>query len=202
MNDTPTQEAVEKALNSEKRANLKEKAFYGAGCLYELTKWLIVGVIFLFLVHFFVATLIIVDGASMEPNFHTNEVIGVNRWQYLFGLPERGDVSVIKFPGDPEHKKYIKRIIGIPGDTLTIKDNVVSINDKKINEQYLPANTKTAPNLTRVLKANEYFLMGDNRTNSSDSRIWGVADKRYLIGKAWVVIWPIDFMGVIKHYRY
>lgn len=203
MNNLPSSPgAIKDALQSEQRAVLKEKAFYGAGCLYELTKWLIVGVILLFLVHFFVATLIIVDGASMEPNFHTNEIIGVNRWQYLFGTPQRGNVTVLKFPGDPEHKKYIKRIIGIPGDTVTITNGAVMINGRTINEPYLAAGTKTFPNLNIVLKTNEYFLMGDNRLNSSDSRVWGVADKRYLIGKAWLVLWPKDDMGLVKHYKY
>jgi len=195
-------ESIKDALQSEKKAEIKEKAYYGAGCLYELTKWLIVGVILLSLIHFFVATLIIVDGLSMEPNFHTNEIIGVNRWQYLFGTPERGDVSVIKFPGDPEHKKYIKRIIGIPGDTVAIANGSVFIDGKKISEPYLAKGTATSPDLNRVLKTNEYFLMGDNRANSSDSRIWGVADKRYLIGKAWFVFWPKNDLGLVKHYKF
>lgn len=202
MNDLPPPEAIKDALKSEQKAVFQEKFFYSTGCLFELTKWLIVGVILLTLIHFFVATLIIVDGASMEPNFHTNEIIGVNRWQYLFGSPERGDVTVLKFPGDPEHKKYIKRIIAVPGDTIAIQDGAVFVNKQKINEPYLATGTKTLPNLNRVLKTNEYFLMGDNRLNSSDSRIWGVADKRYLIGKAWLVLWPKDLIGVIKHYRY
>jgi len=198
-NLSPSPEAVKDALRSEQQAVFKEKVFYNTGCLYELTKWLVVGVILVFMIHFFVATLIIVDGASMEPNFHTNEIVGINRWQYLFGTPERGDVTVIKFPGDPEHKKYIKRIIGLPGDTIIIQDGSVLINGQKINEPYLPADTKTSPNLKRTLKAKEYFLMGDNRSNSSDSRIWGVADKRYLIGKAWLVFWPKDDMGLVQH---
>ena len=192
-------DSIKDALQSEQKAEIKEKAFYSAGCIYELTKWLIVGVITLFLVHFFIATLIIVDGLSMEPNFHTNEIIAVNRWQYLFGTPERGDASVIKFPGDPEHKKYIKRIIGIPGDTVAIANGAVYINGKKLSEPYLAAGTVTSPNLNRVLKTNEYFLMGDNRANSSDSRVWGVADKRFLIGKAWLAVWPKGEMGLVKH---
>ena len=200
MNNLQTgPESIKDALQSEQKAEIKERAYYSAGCVFELTKWLIVGVILLFLVHFFVATLIIVDGLSMEPNFHTNEVLGINRWQYLFGTPERGDVSVIKFPGDPEHKKYIKRIIGVPGDSVLITNGDVFINNKKINEPYLAVGTKTTPETSRTLKANEYFLMGDNRANSSDSRIWGVADKRYLIGKAWFALWPKDEIGLVKH---
>src|SRR3972149_9776507 len=114
----------------------KKNILYGAGCFYELTKWLIVGVLLLTMVHFFVATIFIVDGISMEPNYHTGEFIIVNRWQYLFGHPQRGDVVVLKFPGDPEHKKYIKRIIGLPGENVIIQEGQVFINSRKLVESY------------------------------------------------------------------
>jgi signal peptidase I len=94
----------------------KRNVLYTTGCVFELTKWIIVVIILLTLTHFFVATISIVDGISMEPNFHNGEYIIVNRYQYNFGTPERGDAVVLKFPGDPDHKKYIKRIIGLPGE--------------------------------------------------------------------------------------
>lgn len=191
-------------INKEQKAHFKkhfssakEKAFYGLGCFYELTKWLIVGVIFLALIYFFVATVFIVDGVSMEPNYHTGEVVLTNRWEYIFGTPERGDVVVLKFPGDPEQDKYIKRIIGLPGENVIIQNGNVYINGQRLNESYLPAGTLTLPNLNRTLGANEYFLLGDNRANSSDSRVWGVAEKQYLIGKAWYVLWPKAYFGKI-----
>lgn len=200
MNNGP--ESIKDALNSERKAELGQKIVYGTGCFYELTKWLIGVVIFFSLIHFFVATIFIVDGVSMEPNFHTNELILADRWQYLFGEPERGNVVVLKFPGDPDHKKYIKRIIGLPGETVTIKGGEVFINDKKLTEVYLHAGMETLPNVNRKLGASDYFLMGDNRPNSSDSRIWGVADKRFLIGKAWVILWPFDHFGALTKYKY
>lgn len=193
---------IDTAFKSEKRAELKEKFVYNTGCFYALTKWLFVAVIFLALIHFFIATIFIVDGASMEPNFHTGELILVNRFQYLFGDPQRGDVAVMKFPGDPDHKKYIKRIIGLPGDTVLISEGKVHLNGKILSEKYLPDGLETEPNLSRTMQAGEYFLMGDNRPNSSDSRIWGVADKRFLIGKGFLILWPINSVGSTPKYTF
>jgi len=180
----------------------KQKLMYGFGCAFELTKWIVVLVILVTLVHFFVATVAIVDGTSMEPNFHTGEFLVVNRWQYNFGNPARGDNVVLKFPGDPDHKKYIKRIIGMPGERVQIADGKVYINGKKLNEPYLKNTVKTYKldastgtplyneAIDMIVAPDEYFIIGDNRPNSSDSRIWGTAGKRFLIGKAEIEIWP------------
>ena len=169
-----------------------QKFFYGTGCAFELTKWVIVVLVIGTLIHFFVGTLFIVDGQSMEPNFHSGEYILVNRWQYNFGVPSRGDAVVLKFPGDPEHKKYIKRIIGLPGEKVEIWNGTVYINGQILNESYLPADTMTLPNLNRQLRDEDYFLLGDNRPNSSDSRLWGICPKRNLIGKAFYVLYPLS----------
>ncbi len=170
----------------------KHNTLYATGCAYELTKWIVVVVIILTLVHFFLATISIVDGISMEPNFSNGEYIIVDRWQYNFGTPERGDAVVLKFPGDPEHKKYIKRIIGLPGERVEVKDGQVFINGAKLNESYIPTNVQTLAELkiNTTLPADEYFIMGDNRMNSNDSRVWGTAGRRFLIGKAWFEFWP------------
>lgn len=172
-----------------------QKFFYGSGCAFELTKWLIVAVVALTLIHFYIATILVVEGLSMEPNFHSGEVIIANRFQYLFRQPERGDAVVLRFPGDPEHTKYIKRIIALPNERVEIKDSQVFINGEKLSEPYLPPGTTTLPNLIRKLGPEDYFLMGDNRPDSSDSRIWGIAPKRDLIGKAAFIIWPFQFFG-------
>jgi len=187
---------------NDKKTQTKEKIIYGTGCVYELTKWLIVVVILLTMFHFFVATLFIVDGVSMEPTYHTGEYIIVDRWQYLFGKPERGDVVVLKFPGDPEHKKYIKRIIGLPGDNVIIQDGNVFINGQKLDEKYLLPGTETLPNVNRTLKDEDYFILGDNRPNSNDSRVWGIAARRYLIGRAWVILYPFQYKGVVNEFQY
>lgn len=172
-----------------------QKFFYGTGCAYELTKWIIVLLVIGTLIHFFVGTLFIVDGESMEPNFHSGQYILVNRFQYNFGKPERGDVVVLKFPGDPEHKKYIKRVIGLPGEHVEIIDGYVYINGQKLNESYIGAGVLTMPNVNRYLRDDDYFLLGDNRYNSSDSRVWGIAPRRDLIGKAAFTIYPFELWG-------
>lgn len=171
----------------------KQKLMYGAGCAFELTKNLIIIVIIATLVNYFVATIAIVDGPSMEPNFHTKEGLLINRWTYNFGKPARGDAVVLKFPGDPEHKKYIKRIIGLPGERVQVQNGSVYINGTLLEESYIPSTTKTdSPYryIDEVIKPDEYFIMGDNRPNSNDSRIWGTAGRRFLIGKSWVKLWP------------
>lgn len=175
-----------------------QKFFYGTGCAYELTKWLVVLIVIATLVHFYIATISIVEGESMEPNFHSGEYLITNRWQYLFAQPERGDAVVLRFPGDPEHTKYIKRIIGLPGEKVEIKSGETYINGVKLPEPYLPPETLTYPNLSKDLGPDDYFLMGDNRLNSSDSRIWGIAPKRDLIGRAWYILWPWQLFGKVK----
>ncbi|MFA6493154.1 MAG: signal peptidase I [Patescibacteria group bacterium] len=176
-----------------------QKFFYGTGCVFELTKWLIVLIVLGTLVHFYIGTISIVDGQSMEPNFHSGEYLIVNRWTYLFGTPSRGDPVVLRFPGDPEHVKYIKRIIGLPGEKVSIQSGSVYINDQKLPESYLAPGTQTYPNMTKQLGSEDYFLMGDNRLNSSDSRIWGVCPKRDLIGKPWYALWPLEVFGKVNH---
>jgi len=180
----------------------RQKFLYSTGCFYELTKWVIIILAFGILIHFFVGTLFIVEGESMEPNLHSGEYIIVNRWQYNFGKPERGDAVVLRFPGDPENKKYIKRIIGLPGEKIEIKSGVVYINGVALHESYIPSYVITEPDLARQLTSDDYFLMGDNRPNSSDSRIWGICPKRDLIGKAWLILYPFSYKGLVSEVSY
>lgn len=177
-----------------------EGLLYGGGCLFELARGIIFLAVALVLCHFFIATIFIVDGESMEPNFQNGEVLLVEKISYLVSDPQRGDALVVKFPGDPEKKKYFKRIIGLPGEKVQIKDGKVFINDKRLYESYIPETIKTAPDGEWLLLGEEYFLMGDNRNNSYDSRLWGVAPRKYLIGAGWLVLWPPKNMGAIPQY--
>ena len=187
---------------AEIKKSFRQKFFYGTGCAFELTKWVIVALVIGTLIHFFVGTLFIVDGQSMEPNYHNGQYILVDRWQYNFGKPQRGEVVVLKFPGDPEHKKYIKRIIGLPGELVEITDGTVYINSIKLIEPYIPQGVLTQPNLKRQLRDDDYFLLGDNRYNSSDSRVWGICPKRDLIGKAWFTLYPFELWGKAQENNY
>lgn len=181
------------------------KFSYGVGCLFELGKGLIVLFILVVLTHFFIATIFIVDGISMEPNFHTGQAVVVNELSYLIKNPQRGDAVILRFPGDPDHKKYIKRIIGLPGEKVEIKDNAIYINNKKLYESYIPSNYLTEPNQFKnptTLGLDEYYIVGDNRENSNDSRVWGPAQKRFLIGSASFILWPFSSFGLIEKPAY
>ena len=115
-----------------------------------------------------------------------------NKLDYQISEPSRGDIAVFKFPGELEHK-YIKRIIGFPGDRIEIKDNKIYVNDNRLSEHYLPRVIKTDKQIDKIvwkLKKDEYFVLGDNRENSNDSRTWGVLPKKNLIGKIVTVILP------------
>jgi signal peptidase I len=142
----------------------------------------------------------------MEPNFHDQEYIIVNEMDYRLHQPQRGDVIVFKYPLN-KNKNYIKRIIGLPGERVIIKDNEVWIyNDQyrsgvELHESYIPSSAKTEPRNNKfsdiTLKNNEYYVLGDNRGASSDSREWGTVASDLIIGKSWVVCWPIADWKVI-----
>lgn len=180
----------------------ERRIFQVGSFFFELTKGIIIFIIVITLVHFFIATIFKVEGASMEPNFYPDQYILVNRISYLVSQPQRGDVVILKFPGDPEHSKYVKRIIGLPGEKITLKDGLVYINDQKMREVYLPSTTLTEPDMTQVLGEKEYFIMGDNRGNSNDSRAWGVAPRKFLIGKAVFFLFPFEYWGLIPKLYY
>lgn len=185
---------------------LGRQLFYAGGCLFELARGVMLAAVVLVLLHLFVATIFVINGVSMEPNFHSGEVILVDRVSYLTGTPARGDVAVLKFPGDPDHKKYIKRIVGLPGETIDLKDDAIYINDERLIELYLPKHQATpimVPGKTHwQLGSDDYFLVGDNRANSNDSRTWDQAEQRFFVGKAIFVLWPKADSGFIPNVYY
>lgn len=149
-----------------------------------------------FLIRFFLIQPFYVSGQSMEPNFENNQYIIVDQVTYRFRAPRRGDVVVFKYPRNVAFS-FIKRIVGIPGDTVSVHDGQVTIiNDKypngvKLDEvSYLT--TRTSGEVRTKLSRNEYFVLGDNRPNSSDSRSWGVLPRHLIVGKVWVVLYPFD----------
>jgi len=168
---------------------------------FEFLKLAIIFLIFGLIVYYFAITIFVISGASMEPNFKDKEVVMVDKLSYLFKNPQRGDVVILKFPGRPS-EKYIKRIIALPNETIEIKENSIYINNQKINEGYLDFGTKTLPDLKKSLGNNEYFVMGDNRENSNDSRIWGTCPKTNLVGRAFFTIWPLSSWNVVPKQTY
>lgn len=146
------------------------------------------------LVHLFILTLFFVRGASMLPSFKDGQLLAVERISLRFGAPSRGDVVVLRFPGR-EAEWFIKRIIGLPGERLSIKDGKVSIDGRRLIEPYLEAGTRTEPASEVVLGLGEYYVLGDNRENSNDSRAWGPLPRKNIIGRPIFILWPKERFG-------
>ena len=157
------------------------------------------------LVVVFVVQPVKVEGTSMLPRLHDGERIFVNKLIYYDEYRwapkiERGDIVVFWYPNDPT-KSYIKRVIGLPGEIVEVREGTVYINGSVLEEKYLDPGENTSPaTLSAVkVKLNYYFVMGDNRDNSSDSRSWGLVPKKYIYGKALLRYWPPSAASVIHH---
>jgi len=169
---------------------------------FETLKIIIISLIIILPVRYYLVQPFYVKGQSMEPNFHDNEYLIINEIGYRLNLPERWDIIVFKYPKNPS-EFYIKRIIGLPGETIKIKDNQIIIfnaenpGGKILDENaYLASGTETAGNLSVTLNDNEYYVLGDNRASSKDSRYFGPVDKKYIIGRTWLRGWPFDRIKV------
>lgn len=138
--------------------------------------------------------------SSMEPNFQEGECIMVNKVCYRSSGPQRGEVIVFDPSFDSEYP-FIKRVIGLPGETVEIKDGKVSINGTPLNEEYIMAPPNYTMPVTEVPE-NEYFVLGDNRNNSTDSSKGWTVPQDNIIGKAWLTYWPPSKLGIVKHYSY
>lgn len=139
-----------------------------------------------------------VEGTSMMPRLENHDRLFINKFVYHITSIERGDVVVFHYPRDPE-KSYIKRVIGLPGDTIRISQGRVFINGIPISEPYVPRryeDTRSMGELT--VPSGEYFVMGDHRSISSDSRDFGPVDRDLIYGKAEFIYWPADNIGVVR----
>lgn len=154
--------------------------YWFGGWIFDFTKIVTLLAFLILIVHYFFYTVLIVKGDSMRPNYWDGDVLMIDRVAYRLNRPHRGDPISLYFPGEVE-KKFMKRIIGLPGEAVTIKQNQVFINQKLLNEPYIK-NIPTVPDMDIKLHDDEYFVLGDNRDVSSDSRIWGPLPKEYIIG--------------------
>lgn len=142
-----------------------------------------------------------IEGYSMEPNLHQGQYLIVNKAVYRWlHPPKRGDIVVFEYPRAPD-RDFIKRVIGLPGETVEIRDGRVYVDGVQLEEPYLtePMQANMAP---RTIGAGEYFVLGDNRNHSSDSRSWGSLPGDNVIGKAWLSYWPPQLWGPIPEPNY
>ncbi len=157
----------------------------------------------------FVAQPVVVEGTSMLPQLHDGERLLVNKLVYYkfqsvsWGHIERGDIIVFWYPKDPE-KSYVKRVIGLPGEMVEVRDGKILINNQELNEPYLDSEYNQSLPSYEPKKVDEhyYFVMGDNRDNSSDSRLWGLVPEKYIYGKAFFRYWNPSHIGFLKHGKY
>ena len=171
--------------------------------LREIIKLAAIALVIIVPVRYFLIQPFYVKGTSMEPNFHNYEYLIIDEISYRFNLPQRGEVVVFRYPRDPQ-EHFIKRIIGLPGEDVQIKDNHVYIYNKEhqngfvLNETYLdPSEVTLANNENRItLKADEYFVLGDNRDASQDSRFFGPVNKSFITGRVWLRGLPLNKIKV------
>ncbi len=171
---------------------------------WDIIKVAAIALVLAGLVRYFLVQPFFVEGASMEPNFEDGEYLLIDEISYYFKSPQRGEVIVFHYPLDAS-KYYIKRVIGLPNETVEIKNGgVVIYNDGNpdgffIDENYLPKEGITAGNVKKKLGRNEYFVLGDNRPASSDSRQWGILPKNDIVGRVWVRAWPVAKAAVFNY---
>jgi signal peptidase I len=153
-----------------------------------------------------------VNGQSMVPNFQSGEYVLTDKISYKVGEPQRGDIVVFHAPEAAQCPKgtgcdFIKRILGIPGDTVKVENDRIYVNGVALEEPYIPEDFETLPGAytkgkTVTLSANEYFVSGDNRPYSSDSRAWGPITKSDIVGRAFFRYWPLDKAGLLPKTTY
>jgi len=187
----------------EKNISNKTKFRKGLESFWDLLKFAIVALVIVIPIRMFIAQPFVVSGESMFPTFHDGEYLIVDELSYLIGTPERGEVVIFRFPGNKK-RFFIKRIIGLPNEEISINNGIVKIINKDnpegftLNEPYIDEMFNTSDSFKT--KENEYFVMGDNRNNSSDSRVWGTVPSKLLIGRAYVRLFPIQTISYLPGY--
>ena len=176
--------------------------------IFELIKVVLISLIIIIPIRYFLIQPFYVKGASMEPNFFDHEYLIIDEISYRFHEPKRGDIIVFRYPRNPQ-EYFIKRIIGLPGEKVRIKDSQVFVynvngEEQVLSEEYLGEDTKTFSLSEEAvsLGESEYYVLGDNRTSSKDSRSFGPVDNSFIIGKVMIRGWPLDRVEVFEGIEY
>jgi len=160
----------------------------------EILEVIITALVLAFVIKTFVVGNYYIPSRSMVPTIGVDDKVIVTNFSYWFEEPQRGDIIVFKYPLDTK-KSYIKRCIGLPGEMIEFKDNQLYVDGVLTEQPYLPDGVVTEDFGPVYVPEGEYFMCGDNRGNSSDSRVWGFVEKKLIIGKAQLVYWPLDKIG-------
>ena len=173
----------------------------------DIIETVIIALVVFLIVYIFLVQPHRVSGESMLPNFENGELILTDKLSYKFGQPKRGAVIVFKAPPDKK-RDFIKRIIGLPGEKISLSAGKILINDQILTENYLPGDFRVIEGSflregeTKQLPSDYYFVIGDNRSHSFDSREWGFLIKEDIVGRAWVVYWPLNKISFVKSISY
>ena len=168
--------------------------------VFEIAKVVLIALVIVVPLRVFVFQPFLVRGDSMEPNYHSGDYLIVDELSYRLRSPERGEVIVLKFPFDPS-QRFIKRIVGLPGETVEVKDGKVVVYGKTSEgreamvldeSEYIPLDLQTPGSVRVDLKEQEYFVLGDNRPFSSDSRKWGVLEKDLIVGRVFLDVFSLE----------
>lgn len=163
----------------------------------EWVKVIVIALVIALPVRWYVAEPFVVQGASMDPTFSTGQFLVVDRVSYRLSDPQRGDVIIFQYPNNPD-LYYIKRIIGLPGETVNIRDGHVTITNAahpqgfELKEPYVAADHASLDSGQYPLSSTQYFVMGDNRAQSSDSRAWGPLESHFIVGKPFIRFYPLS----------
>ena len=186
--------------------DLNIRGFFSSRRLHTVLSWILqiaVVLLFAFVFVWYFGQRVSTVGDSMSPKLSNGDVVLVNRFAYNVTSPKRGDIIVFKPKGNENSHYYIKRIIGLPGETVEIIEGSVYINGEKLKEDYTATEINDVGIVSEkiTLGGDEYFVLGDNRNNSSDSRdpSVGIIQKKDIIGRAWLQIYPFDEFGFIRH---
>jgi signal peptidase I len=193
-----TNQSIE--LNKEEKGWKKYVSF-----AWELFKIALIAFVIVAPIRYFLFQPFIVKGESMSPTFESGDYLIVDEISYRFSDPQRGDVIVFNYPKDLT-QRFIKRVIGLPGETINVANGEVQvIKDGKttvLEEKYLPADLKTIGEIKITLGQDEYYVLGDNRNYSYDSRAWGVVPRKDIIGKAFLRLFPVAALAEINRPAY
>ncbi len=165
--------------------------------ILEILETLVIVLVSIYFVYSFIAQPFLVQGASMEPNFESGDYLLVDEVSYRFREPERGEVIVFRNPAN-ENEFYIKRVVGLPGETVIIQDGQVIVDGEPIKEDYLPKGQNLKGEYIFKLAEGEHFVMGDNRAQSFDSRSWGPVDEDLITGIVRLRFWPPTAFAVLN----